>query len=419
MRMTNTVIIGAGQAGLAMSRCLTDEGIDHVVLERGRVADSWRSRWDSLHLLTPNWMTRLPGYSYQGPEPDGFMTREQTVTFFEAYASSFQAPVIEGADVKSVTRDGFFRTVTDFGVFGSNNVVVATGDNQLASTPSQLSEAFDPSLHQVHSMSYRNPQSLPQGGVLVVGAGPSGLQIADELRRSGRRVVLAVGRHCETPRRYRGSDFWWWLETVGSLDETVDDVGDIDKARRLPSLGLSGNAGGVDLDLSTLARAGVEMVGRLVDTDGLTVRFGGNLDADREAARAALLRLLDRFDSHATTSGLAAHLEPPTRPSPLERWNEGSAESVDLDDAAISNVIWCTGFRRSYPWLRVPVLDDRGEIIQWCGVTPIPGLYVLGRRFQRIRRSHFIDGVGDDARYLASRIVSEPAIGLIRQGQML
>jgi putative flavoprotein involved in K+ transport len=358
MRTTDTIIIGAGQAGLAMSRCLTDRGIDHVVLERGLLAERWRSeRWDSLRLLTPNWMSRLPVWSYDGPNPDGFMTAAEFVTYLEHYARSYDAPIEDDCAVE-----------------------------QLA-----------PSL-------YRNPADLPDGGVLVVGASATGIQLADELHVAGRRVVLAVGGHSRLPRRYRGMDIYWWLERIGNFDRTIDQMPDPTAARRQPSLQLVGRPGGRPLDLTTLQAAGAHLAGRVTGADGHHVEFADDLARSSATADRRMRRVLAEIDRHIDASGLSDEVLPPEPVPPLRPGR--SPDRLDLRAAGIGSVVWATGHRRSYPWLSVPVLDEAGEIRQRRGVTPAPGLYVLGQLFQHFRSSNFIDGVGRDATFIADHLTS-------------
>jgi putative flavoprotein involved in K+ transport len=406
----DTVVIGAGQAGLAMSRCLSDQGREHVVLERGRTGERWRSQtWDSLHLLTPSWMTRLPGHVYQGPDPEGFMSRDALVTLLEQYAAASAAPVQGDTSVEAVEAvDGGYTVRTDRGTWLARRVVVATGDCQHAHVPA-MAASLDPTVHQATTTTYRNPGSLPAGGVLVVGASASGVQLAEELHRAGREVVLAVGSHSRLPRRYRGMDIMWWLDRTGSLDRPVEDLADPAAAAREPSTQLVGRPRGsadpADLDLDQLTRSGVRLAGRLLDVDGHRTRFADDLRSTTKRADEKMARVLDGIDRHAAETGLAAELDEPDRPSPVPVSDAPTA--LDLRSAGISTVLWATGYRRSYPWLRVPVLDHRGEIVHRAGVTPAPGLYVLGLRFQRRRRSHFIDGAGDDARFVADHIADQ------------
>lgn len=405
---TSTVVIGAGQAGLAVSRCLTARGIEHVVLDRGRVAERWRSeRWDSLRLLTPNWMTRLPGFRYDGPEPDGFMTAADTAEFFTRYAATFAAPVREFADVVDVAHDGERFTVdTTNGEFTADHVVIATGWCDRPAVPAAAG-ALPQHIHQVVPTHYHNPDDLPPGGVLVVGASATGVQLADELHASGRPVTLAVGTHLRMPRTYRGMDCFWWLDQLGVWDRTVDDLGGTDDVwanRTEPALQLAGRADRTSLDLPALQRRGIVLAGRLAGIDGTRVRFAGDLASTVAAADARLTRLLGRIDAMIDACGLAREVLPA---EPLSRlWAAPEPDELDLPVAGIRSVVWATGYRREYPWLRLPILDGRGEIAQYRGVTAVPGAYVLGQRFQHYRNSNFIDGVGRDAAYVAAHLAT-------------
>lgn len=401
MKRTDTIIIGGGQAGLAMSRCLSDEGIDHVVLERGRVAERWRSeRWDSLRLLSPSWHSRLPGFRYEGRDPDGFMTMPEVVSYFERYARSFNAPVQDETTVTNVTRgDGGFRVDTNQGSFAARAVVVATGHCDTPFVP-KSAEALSPHVHQIVPSHYKNPDQLAPGGVLVVGASASGIQLAQEIHRSGRPVTLAVGRHTRMPRRYRGRDITWWLDATGMLDEPAARAFDLESARRQPSLQLVGTPDHQTIDLDVLQGEGVRLVGRVDATADTRVAFAPNLQETIDAAEHKLDRVLSRIDGFIEETMMAAGR--PDRRLPITV--DAPPRQLDLRGAGISTVLWATGYRRRYPWLRVPVLDLRGEILHDEGVTPVPGFYALGLNFQRTRSSSFIDGVGNDARFLAEHI---------------
>ena len=404
MYHADCVVIGAGQAGLAMSRCLTDRGVGHVVLERGCVAERWRSeRWASLRLLTPNWQTRLPGFSYDGADPDGYMTMPEVVAFFERYAASFAAPVHSGAGVTRVTRHehGFFEIETSKGAWRASSVVVATGFSDLPHVP-RLSGRVPTGIAQVVPTTYRRPEDLRPGGVLVVGASASGIQIADELHRSGRDVTIAVGHHTRLPRMYRGRDILWWLDRMGVFDEAADRVYSVEVSRDQPSLQLIGTPDRRTLDLRGLRARGVRVVGRLLDIARTVARFDDNLVATTAAADIKLASLLRRVDAFISASGISA---PPA--DEFEPHCLGFADAdteLDLRKAGVCTVVWATGFRRHYPWLRVPVLDERGEIRHTGGVTPVPGLYVIGLHFLRRRNSSFIDGVGSDAQALSAHL---------------
>ncbi len=410
MRRTDTLVLGGGQAGLAMSRCLADRGVDHAVLERGRIGERWRSqRWDSLRLLTPNWMSRLPGYAYRGPDPDGFMTRLEVVDYLADYARSFGAPVHEETEVRSVApADGGWRVVTDRGTWSARRVVVATGHCDRPRIPG-MAAAIDRRIVQLDTTRYRNPAGLPQGGVLVVGASATGAQLAREIGRSGRPVTLAVGQHNRLPRHYRGRDIVCWLDRLGIFDRSVADMPQPRRARHEPSLQLIGVDGRLaehepaDLDLGVLADEGVTLAGHLVAADGRRVRFAPDLLEQVAAADDRLEELLGRIDRYIAAHGLDRRHPLGDRPERLAPAGPGPSE-LDLAAAGISTVLWATGYRRVYPWLHAPVLDAEGEIHHRRGRTPLPGLYVLGLQFMIRRRSSFLDGVGLDARELADEI---------------
>jgi putative flavoprotein involved in K+ transport len=413
MPSTETLIIGAGQAGLAMSHHLTEAGRDHVILERGRTAERWRSeRPDSLRLLSPNWATRLPGWEYRGSDPQGFMSAAELAGYLDAYATSFRAPIEHGSDVAAVRRDydGYLVRTTAT-TWRARSVVVATGWCDRPRVPA-IAAGLPPSLVQVTPGDYRNPRDLPAGRVLVVGAASSGAQLADELARAGREVVLAVGSHTRLPRQYRGIDIWWWLSEIGSFGVTVDEVSDASKAREGDGLQLIGRSDRRDVDLPSLRRLGVRLTGRLQAIHGRRLAFADDLPATVARSDARLERLRARIDRFVEQSGLTDEVSPADA---LDRLPAGPpVSSLDLRRDRISAVIWATGYRRSYPWLHVPVLDRQGEILHRRGVTPAPGLYVLGQRFQHRRDSTFIDGVRHDAAFLSAHITgrldhSEPA----------
>jgi putative flavoprotein involved in K+ transport len=401
---TSVVIIGGGQAGLAMSRCLTDRSIDHVVLERGDVAHSWTTeRWDSLRLLTPNSMSGLPGLPYDGPDPDGFMTAAQVADRLRRYRDLIDAPVVANTTVEAVTATGSgFRIHADNGVWESAAVVIATGACSNPHIPA-LARDLPAGIDTITSIEYRNPSQVGGRGVLVVGASASGLQIADELNRSGRDVTVAVGEHVRVPRTYRGMDIHWWMDRLGILDERYDEVDDIVRARRLPSLQLVGSPEHRNLDLNSLSDRGVALVGRLVGSAGCKLQFSGSLANVCASADLKQVRLLDRIDEYARTHGLDPELGPPARPSPTRVGHP----MLELDGSTIGTVIWATGHRPVYPWLDATLLDRKGAVVHDGGVMACPGMYVLGLPFMRRRRSAFLDGVGADAADLAGVLHAE------------
>jgi putative flavoprotein involved in K+ transport len=406
MRRTEAVVIGGGQAGLAMSRCLATSGVDHVVLERGRVAERWRrGSWDSLRLLTPNWQSRLPGFRYDGPDPDGYMRAPEVVGYLARYARSFAAPVEEGTTVLAVERGGAgYRVTTDRGAWEAPSVVIATGHCDTPVVPG-IASRLPGYVVQVVPARYRNPRQLPQGGVLVVGASATGVQLADEIHASGRPVTLAVGRHTRLPRVYRGRDILWWLDAMGIFDESAEEVFDLGVSRNQPSLQLVGRPDHATLDLPVLQERGVKLVGRATGAEGGRVGFTDDLVAHTAAADARLARLVQRIDIFAARTGLDAEVGPPEPFRPFF-WPAPAPAEIDLRDAGIRTVVWATGFRRLYPWLKVPVLDAKGEIRHQGGVTPSPGLYVIGLYFLRRRKSSFIDGVGRDALELTAHLAA-------------
>jgi putative flavoprotein involved in K+ transport len=403
-----TVVIGAGQAGLAMSYCLSELGVDHVVIERGKLAQRWRSQsWDSLTLLTPNWMTRLPGFQYDGDDPDGFMSVPDLIMLFEGYAALSRAPIVSDTSVTRVVRTGErFRVITDRGAWSAESVVIATGYCDLPAVPA-ASLGLAASIAQIVPANYRRAAQLPPGGVLIVGASSTGVQLADEIQQSGRQVTLAVGRHLRLPRRHRGRDILWWLDTLGVLGKPVEDVHAIEVSRHQPSLQLVGRSDHSSLDVGMLQERGVRLVGRVLGISGYEVRLADDLIASTAAADIKMAEILTRIDRHIAASGLPAEDSEPFRSTwPL---TTSAPERLDLKSEGIQTVIWATGCRRAYPWLQVPVLDRRGEIVHSGGFTPAFGLYVLGMNFQRRRNSSFIDGVGADAWKIAEQIASSVA----------
>ena len=408
MQRITAVVIGAGQAGLAMSHCLSELGIEHVVLERGRLAQRWRNQsWDSLRLLTPNWMTRLPGFRYDGTDPDGFMSAPELIAFFERYACASGAPILTDTNVESVERAGTgFRVVTSRGEWSASSVVVATGYCDLPAVP-DASRRLASSIVQISASNYRRPDRLPEGRVLVVGASSTGVQRADEIQRSGRQVTLAVGRHTRLPRRYRGHDILWWLDRLGVLSQDVDAVQDIERSRRQPSLQLVGRPDHESLDLGVLRHRGVRLVGRIRDIDGHRVRLDDGLGGTMAAADIKMAEILMRIDEFIARTRIAAG--PPEPFSPTWPLADDGPATLDLKRERIAAVVWATGYRRAYPWLRVPVLTADGEIAHSGGITQVAGLYVLGMNFQQRRNSSFIDGVGHDAWTVAQDLAQSVA----------
>jgi putative flavoprotein involved in K+ transport len=368
------------------------------VLERGDVANSWRrERWDSLRLLTPNWQSRLPGVRYDGPDPDGYMTAGEVAELIERFAKVSRAPVRTGVTVTSVRRaaDGYQVTTSD-GDIAARAVVIASGACNRPAVPS-FTGAVPESVAQLTPFGYRDPGQLPDGGVLVVGASATGVQLAAEIQRSGRPVTLSVGEHVRLPRTYRGRDVLWWMDRSGVWDQRHDELDDLTRARKLPSPQLVGTPERATLDLNALTGLGVELVGRMgMVRDGRAL-FSGALRNVFALADLKMNRLLDTFDEWATTAGRDGEAGPPERFAPT-RVPESPRWQLDLTRGEIRAIVWATGFRPEYGWLDVPVLDPKGQLRHEGGVADSPGLYALGLPVLRRRRSTFICGIEDDAR---------------------
>jgi putative flavoprotein involved in K+ transport len=389
-----------------MSRCLAERGIDHVVLERGTVANSWRTeRWDSLRLLTPNWQSRLPGYGYEGDDPHGYRTMPEVVAYIQRYAEVTAAPVETHTRVTSVRADGDgYLVTTDKDSWRCRSVVLASGACNIPSVP-KLAEAVPPTIAMFTSMQYRNPDQLPPGGVLVVGASATGTQLADEIHRSGRPVTIAVGEHIRAPRIYRGRDIEWWMDGAGVLDERYDEIDDINRARRVPSLQLTGSDSRGTLDLNALSAIGVGMVGRLAGMRDGKAQFSGALRNQCALSDLKMNRLLNTIDEWASTNGVDGEVEPTHRLAPTEV-PEVPPLVMDLVAAGIRTIIWATGYRPDFSWLHLPVFDRKGRIRHDGGVLEPPGTYVMGLQFLRRRKSALIDGAGDDARDLSAHLAA-------------
>lgn len=394
MLFVDVAIIGAGQAGLAMSQCLSSRGIDHVIFERGEIAGRWKTTtWDSLRLLTPNWMNVLPSLPYSGQDRDGFMTRDGYISVLEDYARNTNAPVFANTTVLSVNSAGrFYRILTDRGIWNARAVVIATGHCDIPAVPATAS-SLNGGMASIHSSRYRRPGDLPAGNVLVVGASSSGVQIAQELHRSGREVIISVGKHTRLPRTWRGRDIFWWFDRMGILRQKAEEVDKLEAAIRQPSLQLVGRPDRSDIDLACLQSEGIRLAGHVDAVLGNEIVFSRDLSATIAAADAKQDRLLGEIDRFAGQSS-----EPETGwPRKVQLHAGSDPERISLKSEAIGTVIWATGFKRSFPWLKLPVLSASGEIEHCGGVTAMPGVYAIGFRFLRKRDSNFIGGAGTDA----------------------
>ncbi|MEM9148315.1 MAG: NAD(P)-binding domain-containing protein [Pseudomonadota bacterium] len=402
VRNVTAVVVGAGQAGLAVSRELSRRNIDHLVLEKGTVGHAWRTaRWDSLRLLTPNWANGLPGARYRGPDPLGFMAARAFVDTLDAYAERISAPLELETEVLEVRRtEPGFRLMTNRGPLGCRALVVATGGCAEASVPG-FASGLPGQIVQTTPSRYKRPSDLPAGGVLVVGASASGVQIARELQASGRPVTLSVGSHLRLPRRYRGCDIEWWLDALGILDETLEEVDDIARVRRTPSPQIIG--GPHPVDLAALQDSGIEIVGRLAAIRDDMALFSGALAHVCKAADLKLARLLQRIDDWAAGHAPEALGTVADRPDPTPI-PAAPRLSLDLSSGEIASIVWATGYRPDHAWLSgLPIFDRRGRLAHNGGVVRgVPGLYALGLPFLRRRRSPQISGAGPDAYDIAA-----------------
>ena len=374
------------------------------------MANSWRrERWDSLRLLTPNWQCRLPGHRYEGPDPDGFLTMAEVTEFIERFAKVSGAPVWAGANVTAVRRAGEgYQVTTGHGEIRCRAVVIASGACNQPSVP-PLRAAVPASVDQLTPFGYRNPAQLPDGGVLVVGASATGVQLAAELQRSGRPVTLAVGEHVRLPRTYRGRDVLWWMDASGVWDQRYDEVDDLTRARRLPSPQLVGTPERAALDLNALASMGVELVGRWAAVRDGRALFSGGLRNVFSLADLKMERLLDTFDEWAKTEGYDTEAGPPERFA-ATRVPKSARLQLDLRSGEIRTIVWATGFRPDYRWLDVPVVDAKGQLDHEGGVVGSPGLYALGLPVLRRRKSTFIYGIEDDAREVIGHLTRYLAV---------
>ncbi|QKJ88649.1 SidA/IucD/PvdA family monooxygenase [Paramixta manurensis] len=400
----DTLVIGAGQAGVAMSEHLTQLGIPHLVLEKNRIAEAWRSgRWDSLVANGPAWHDRFPGMTFPGVDPDDFVPKEQIADYFVAYADKFNAPIRTGVEVKRLERNHRqpgFRVETSAGVIHARHVVAATGPFQRPVIP-PIAPA-DRSLTQIHSAHYRNPQQLPDGGVLVVGAGSSGVQIADELQRAGKTVYLSVGAHDRPPRAYRQRDFCWWLGVLGLWDAASQP------GKEHVTIAVSGARGGHTVDFRALAHQGVNLVGLTQSFREGEVTFANDLAENIARGDANYLALLDAADAYIARNGLDLPEEPEARhilPDPACLTNP--IRRLNFAEAGITSIVWATGYAVDYSWLQVNAVDEAGRPQHQRGVSSEPGIYFLGLPWLSRRGSTFIWGVWHDAKYIADHIATQ------------
>ncbi|MFD5750481.1 MSMEG_0569 family flavin-dependent oxidoreductase [Streptomyces sp. NPDC127033] len=396
-------VIGGGQAGLSVSYCLREREIDHIVIESHRVGNEWRARrWDTFCLVTPNWQCKLPDYPYQGSDPDGFMNRDEIVQYLEEYVAFFRPPLVEGVKVTRLrrTKAGIFELTTTAGILTADQVVVATGPYHTTSVP-RMAERLPATMHRIHSSQYRNPGQLPDGGVLVVGTGQSGCQIAEDLHLAGRQVHLSVGSAPRVARFYRGRDCVAWLDDMGHYSRTIDDFDDAASVRMRVNHYVTGRDGGRDIDLRAFARDGMRLYGRLTGVRGTVLDFADDLKVNLDRADSVADSIKDSIDAHIAAQGIDAPVE--ERYAPV--W-EPAEQPASLDPAAagITSVVWSTGFSRDHRWIETPVFDGRGYPMHRRGVTNSPGLYFLGLPWQFTWGSGRFESVGRDAEFLADHI---------------
>ena len=401
---TDVIVIGAGHAGLAASYALRDRGIDHVVLERGEIANSWRNeRWDSLKLLTPNWQSRLPGFDYEGEDPDGFMSMPEVIEFIEEYAKFADAPVRTHTTVQSV--QGYmngYKVVTNRGSWTAKSVIIASGACNVADVPA-VAKNVPSGVASLTPHQYRNPKQLAPGGVLVVGASATGLQLVEEIRKAGHEVTIAAGEHVRMPRRYRGQDIQYWMDRAGTLNETWQEIDDLSRARNLPSPQLIGRGDLSIFDLNHLTGNGVRLVGRLVGISDGVAQFSGSLRNICAMADLKMNRLLAGIDDWIDRNPVLC--DAPER-FEATRVEDDPMLMLNLEKSGIGSIIWATGFRPDYSWLDVPVLDRKGRLRHDGGIVDAPGLYVLGLPMLRRRKSSFMHGIEDDVRDITAHLAN-------------
>lgn len=396
----DVIIVGGGQSGLSMSYLLKKKGIDHVIFEKKKIADSWRNfRWDTFCLVTPNWQCNLPGYSYHGDDPYGFMVKDEIVDFLENYAKSFDPPVIEGIEVLRVTRnegDEWFAVDTTDGAYFTRQIVVATGNYHSAPLP-KMADLFPDAVVHVHSANYKNPGSLPEGEVLVVGTGQSGTQIAEDLHLAGRKVHLCVGNAPRCARVYRGKDVVEWLDKMKYYDLPVDEHPEGEGVREKTNHYLTGRDGGREIDLRKFALEGMRLYGPLINANAETLEFSPQLKKNLDYADEVSENIKKKIDKYILQNSIDAPEEPPYIPV----WEpEMETTELSLEESNIKSVVWSIGFGHDFSWLKFPVLSERGLPLHRRGITQTAGLYFLGLTWQNTWGSARFSGVAKDAEYL-------------------
>lgn len=406
----SVVIVGGGQAGLSMSYCLRERGFDHIIFEKNRIAESWRSkRWDSFCLVTPNWQCLLPGFPYNGDDPQGFMQKEDIVQYIEAYAKSFNPPIKEGVEVSSVRKSSsadHFELSTSLGGFTADQVVVATGGYHIPKFP-KMAERLPESMVQLHSSQYQNPQSLSDKAVLVIGTGQSGCQIAEDLHLAGKQVYLSVGSAPRSPRKYRGKDVVDWLDQMGYYDLSVDEHPQGEQVRTKTNHYVTGRDGGREINLRNFALEGMKLFGKLKQISGNRLEFQPNLKQNLDQADAVAESIKRTIDQFIEKNQIQAPTEAPYHPAwePIEE-----PLSLDCEAANIGTVIWCTGYESDFRWIEIPVFDGKGYPGHQRGITTVAGLYFLGLPWLYTWGSGRFSGIARDATYLADYIAASKKV---------
>lgn len=402
----SVIVVGGGQAGLSISYCLKSKGIDHIVLEKNHIGYSWQQkRWDTFCLVTPNWQCTLPGYHYPGSDPDGFMERDKIVEYVKDYARSFSPPIKEGVEVFSVKKNsskGLFELETSIGYQTADQVVIATGSYHQAKVP-RIAEKLASEIIQLHSSDYKNPESLPEGDVLVVGSGQSGCQIAEDLHLAGIKVHLCVGGAPRSPRQYRGKDVVDWLNQLGYYDLTVDNHPDKENVRHKTNHYVTGRGGGHEIDLRTFALEGMQLYGSLQDVQENELQFKPNLKHNLDRADDVAESIKRTIDQYIARNNIDAPLDAPYKPV----WQpETEVLELDYQQGNITTVIWCIGYQTNFSWIEVPVFDGKGYPSHDRGVTSVSGLYFLGLPWLYTWGSGRFSGIARDATYLSDYIAN-------------
>ena len=397
------IVVGGGHAGLGMSYWLKQAGIDHLVFDRGQIADTWRvQRWDAFCLVTPNWQCQLPGYPYQGNDPDGFMVNDEIIQYIESYAAFVDPPLVSSVEVTNVAlEDARFKVETSNGQYSANNVVVATGAYHYQNIP-KISACLPKDIIQLHSSEYKNSRSLPDGSIMVVGTGQSGCQIAEDLHLEKRHVHLCVGRAPRTPREYRGKDCVKWLDEMGHYKLTTDDHPEGPAVRFETNHYVTGRGGGHEINLRDFSQEGMTLHGQLLSVDHETLTFTDDLKENLDNADAVAERIKRKIDNYISENNIQA----PREETIVNTWVPETSLALNLREANITTIIWSTGYGMDYSWIKIPVFDDTGYPKYHRGVTEVPGLYFLGLNWLNTWGSGRLYSVGDDAKFIFDDIKS-------------